>query len=241
MSEAAQSTLRIYCDFDGTIVADDVGDAFFERFSGPEMWEDSAKFRAGEFGMRALFDRYLARMGALTPARCDAFADGFAPLDDFPAFVAWAHEAGHPLLILSDGLDMYIRRILMNAGLELEFRANALKFGAEGAPAIALPYRDEACERCGTCKRNQMLVRSADNDVIVYIGDGISDFCAAAHADIVFAKGELETYCREQNISFRRWRVFDDVRRDLVSLVQHRVLRRPRRAVLNRQAVWSSG
>jgi 2,3-diketo-5-methylthio-1-phosphopentane phosphatase len=241
MKEQRENLVRIFCDFDGTIVSRDVGDAFFERFSGPETLEDSRKFRDGEFGMRALFDRYLSRMGALTPALCDAFADGFAPLEDFPAFVAWARDAGHPLLILSDGLDAYIRRILGSAGLDVEFRANALSFGAEGAPAIALPYRDEACERCGTCKRNQMLAASADNDVIVYIGDGISDFCAAAHADLVFAKGELETYCREQNISFRRWRVFDDVRGDLVSLAQRRALRRPRRAILNRQAVWSSG
>jgi 2-hydroxy-3-keto-5-methylthiopentenyl-1-phosphate phosphatase len=123
----------------------------------------------------------------------------------------------------------------------VEFCANTFTLDADGRASISLPYRDEACERCGTCKRNQMLVRSADSDVIVYIGDGVSDFCAAAHADLVFAKGALETHCREENISYRRFRGFDDVRSDLTMLSAKRALRRPRRAVLNRQAVWSSG
>ena len=239
--DAGANTVRIFCDFDGTIVAEDVGDAFFERFSGPEMREDTRKLRAGEFGIREVFDRALSRMATLNPETFDAFVSAFSPEAGFGTFVSWTRERGYPLMILSDGLDAYVSRILHRAGLEVAFRANAFSFDEDGTCSIALPYRDEFCTRCGTCKRNQMLVHSADKDVIVYIGDGFSDFCPSAYADIVYAKGELETHCREQNISFRRFTSFDDVRTDLASMCARRSLHRPRRAVLNRQALWSSG
>ena len=38
--------------------------------------------------------------------------------------------------------------------------------------------------------------------MIVYVGDGYSDRCPVQYADIVFAKGDLQTYCQEQNISY---------------------------------------
>ena len=38
----------IAIDFDGTIVKEDVGDRFFEHFSGREMWKDNDCYRDGK-------------------------------------------------------------------------------------------------------------------------------------------------------------------------------------------------
>ncbi|MBL0176824.1 MAG: HAD-IB family phosphatase [Ignavibacteria bacterium] len=233
--------VRIFCDFDGTIVPQDVGDAFFERFSGPEWLEDTGKFRDGELTSSGLFARLVSRISGLTPDAVVRFSDSFSPDPTFRDFAAWTREREYPLMILSDGLDAYIAAMLSREGLDIPFRANALAFNPDGSCAIRQPYRDEWCERCGTCKRNQMLVHSADRDVIVLIGDGLSDFCAARHADVVFAKAELETYCQRENISFRRFRDFTEVRADLEGMIARGDLRRPRQAALNRASVWSMG
>jgi hypothetical protein len=55
---------------------------------------------------------------------------------------------------------------------------------------------------------------------------------------VVFAKDALQTYCREQNISYIPYRTFHDVRRSLELLVQRRKLRRRYRAAVKRKEVF---
>ncbi len=46
---------------------------------------------------------------------------------------------------------------------------------------------------------------------VVYIGDGYSDTCPAAKADLVFAKDVLYEYCREQGIPAVPFNSFQDI------------------------------
>jgi hypothetical protein len=47
--------------------------------------------------------------------------------------------------------------------------------------------------------------------VVVFIGDGTSDRFAAAHADIVFAKGKLADICRTEGWPAMGWASFADI------------------------------
>lgn len=234
-------TIRLYCDFDGTIVPEDVGNCFFERFSGTEMWEDNALYISGAISARELFLRNAARIGAITAVDVDRFCAGFSVDASFPGFVAWAEHQGCPLMVLSDGLDAYIARILASASLRVPFRSNELLLREGGGCSVTFPSPDEECDRCANCKRNHMLVETPDNDFIVLVGDGVSDFCPARYADLVFAKGRLITHCQEQNISFRTFSSFDDIARDLETLRARKRIRKRRSAELLRRSAWNGG
>lgn len=231
--------LRIYCDFDGTIVREDVGDTFFSTFSGPEMWTDNASFMAGDITIDEVFTRYTDRMRGITPEHVDTWSAQFSVEPGFVDFVHWCAAQDYPLSIVSDGLDAYILPILRAASVDVPVYANRLVYREDGRCIVRRPWADEFCTRCGTCKRNRMLTLTPDEDIIVLIGDGFSDFCAAQYADIVFARDALETYCQRENISFRRFSSFDNIRAQLTALTDRKRIRKPRRAALTRADVWA--
>jgi 2-hydroxy-3-keto-5-methylthiopentenyl-1-phosphate phosphatase len=82
---------------------------------------------------------------------------------------------------------------------------------------------------------------SSDEDIIVYVGDGISDRCPVRYADIVFAKRGLLTYCQEQNITFHEFSTFRDVQRRLETILQQKRIRKRREAEMARRDVYMQG
>ena len=58
----------------------------------------------------------------------------------------------------------------------------------------------------------------AANVPTVYIGDGRSDFCVSAGADILFAKGALAEHAATRGRPYYPFVTFADVRRRLASL-----------------------
>jgi Uncharacterized conserved protein, possibly involved in methylthioadenosine recycling len=55
-------------------------------------------------------------------------------------------------------------------------------------------------------------VQKLKDDKAIYIGDGMSDFCASKNADFVFAKGKLLNFLKAQNVShFTGFSYFEDI------------------------------
>ena len=52
---------------------------------------------------------------------------------------------------------------------------------------------------------------------IIYVGDGLSDWCAASQADMVFAKGDLRGYCEEKSIPYYPFEHLGDVAERIAS------------------------
>jgi 2,3-diketo-5-methylthio-1-phosphopentane phosphatase len=217
--------LRLFIDFDGTITRQDVGDALFERFGGERSVGAVERYREGLLSAADCFREECDACGLVNKAEMDAFLDNQEIDGTFADLVRFGAERGFPLTILSDGMDYYIRRILERHDLGgVASFANILHLVPEGTPGVvrfspAFPYRDEVCDRCACCKRNHILTRSADDDIIVYIGEGYSDRCPARYADIVFAKDDLLKFCQRENISYHEYESCAGIVRRLESLL----------------------
>lgn len=99
------------------------------------------------------------------------------------------------------------------------------------------PYANGDCDGCLHCKRNVMLGSAGEGDVLIYIGDGHADPCPAEYADIVFARGPLQTWCQQHNITHSVFRNLAEVQRHLASAGERRTLRpRPRAERKRREA-----
>jgi len=99
------------------------------------------------------------------------------------------------------------------------------------------PYVNTECDQCARCRRNLMLGSAGDGDVLMYAGDGDGDPCPAEYADMVFARGRLQTWCQQQNITHFVFRSLNDLHRRLVSECRNRSLRpRPRAERKRREA-----
>src|SRR4051812_36946444 len=130
---------QILCDFDGTIVTDDVTDRLLETFAAPA-WRDLERdWRAGRIGSMACMREQNALLDA-TPTLLD-FEIARSRIDpEFPAFVALAQQFGLPITIVSDGLDRVIRYVLGRVGLGgLDIRSNRLSYRGEGHWQLDFP------------------------------------------------------------------------------------------------------
>ncbi len=202
----------IVLDFDGTITEDDLLDRIAREFGDPAVYE------AVEEGLQA---------GTVTLQECITreYEPVTLPLDEavawvlehvrvrpgLPELVAFARERGWNVSILSSGFEEMIRPVLAASGVEdVAVFANTIDARPDG---WRVQWRDEAvCAECSeACKRGGLPV---DGEV-VYIGDGISDRCAARAADRVFATRGLARYFDEHGLPYEPFDDFHDVVRAL--------------------------
>lgn len=220
-------------DFDGTLAAADVGNRFFRRFARDAgLW---AQLLDDWKGQRITARECLARECALVDVReaeADAFFDEHALDDEAADLLAAIRHAGGYAEVASDGLERYVRRLLGRAGLAVPHSANGVAFTESGlvpafastGPDIAMPGGRTAtarpgatagCGRCGNCKgaRLRALRRELPGRTLYLVGDGYSDRCAAAEADVVYAKDELFDYCTRRGLAARPFTRLLDVAR----------------------------
>jgi 2-hydroxy-3-keto-5-methylthiopentenyl-1-phosphate phosphatase len=229
--------LKTFIDFDGTITTEDIGDAFFLRFGGARCTDHVREYREGRISAKECFTREAAEIRSLPLREAEAFAGSRTLTAGFVEFVGFCREHGLEFHVVSDGLDFYIQRILAANGLEnISFSSNTLKLDP---PTVLFPYPAEECDRCACCKRNVMLGRAGEQDIIAFIGEGYSDRCAAQYADIVFAKDELQKYCQKENISFYPYSDFHDVLSRYRQILARKRLRKRRRAELRRREAFT--
>jgi len=103
-------------------------------------------------------------------------------------------------VILSDNFTCIIERILENQGIkDLKVYGNSLRFYREHI-IPSFPYDNPFCPSCAHCKKIHLTKDKTENKVIVYVGDGRSDFCPARVSDIVFAKDNLLRFMTKEGL-----------------------------------------
>jgi 2-hydroxy-3-keto-5-methylthiopentenyl-1-phosphate phosphatase len=237
--------MRVYSDFDGTIAVQDIGNQLFRKYAGAQAVEIAKHYLSRTITAREWLAQECAAVPSVTAKELDTFVHQFSLDPSFGAFVEFCRHRNIPLVVLSDGFDFYVERLLKKHGYGgLPFYSNHLEFVQQGGVTKmvpSFPYTDAECHLCGNCKRNHLLTLSGDDDIIVYIGDGISDRCPVRYADIVFAKGGLIRYCQEQNVTYHEFRDFTDVMERLDVLLQRKRIRKRREAEMARREVFSQG
>jgi 2-hydroxy-3-keto-5-methylthiopentenyl-1-phosphate phosphatase len=237
--------MRVFSDFDGTIAADDVGGQLFRRFGGAQAIEIARHYLTDAISACAYLTKECESVENASSSDVGLFVDQFSLEPSFEGFVEFCRRNGLPLVVLSDGLDFYVERLLKNNGFgDLPVFSNHLEFVLSGAVTRlvpSFPHTDAECLLCGNCKRNHMLTLSADDDIIVYVGDGISDRCPVRYADIVFAKGRLIRYCQEQNITYYEFKDFHDVAQRLEPIIHRKRIKKRREAEMARREAFAQG
>jgi len=238
-----QLSYIVFTDFDGTITRTDIGDAMFKIFGNREKCAEA--FHEAIEGRIPAQESWIRSCKTVESLSESAFASFVAPQNidpGFHSFVEYCAAGSIPINILSDGFDVYINQILHREELNhLPFYSNQLVFESDGKISPRFPYTDAECTECANCKRNHLLTKSGDDQVIVYIGNGHSDQCPVRYADIVFAKTALLSYCERQNITYHRFETFHDVLAKFRTIVEEERPRKRRTAELARKEIFMQG
>jgi 2,3-diketo-5-methylthio-1-phosphopentane phosphatase len=212
------STWQILCDFDGTIVTDDVTDRLLESFAAPAWRSLEREWREGRIGSMACMRDQIALLD-VAPALLDGEVARTEVDPGFPGFIALARRLDLPVTIVSDGLDRVIKDVLRRAKLaDIEIRSSRLSYGGDGKWRLEFPEAAPDCQSgSGTCK---CAIAKRGERRTLLIGDGRSDFCVAETADFVFAKDKLLAHCRERRMPHAAFADFAEAQQLLKQLVQ---------------------
>jgi 2-hydroxy-3-keto-5-methylthiopentenyl-1-phosphate phosphatase len=206
----------ILCDFDGTISIQDMGYVLVTQFASDEWKSIDRDFREGKIGSKEAYSRIAKILSGDEPT-IHRFIQEHSNIDpSFPMFYEYCREKGMDIKIVSDGLDLYIKKILEIHHLsKIPFYANVTHFLKGKGIEITFPHSEEECGLCGTCKKKLIQIHRKKYDTIFFVGNGLSDRCAAQEADFVFAKDSLYHYCTEQDIPCHFFKNFHEVLGDL--------------------------
>lgn len=238
----SNTKFNIFVDFDGTISTRDVGEALFLEFGNEaeamkiiDLWIDKkiSSFESWELLCKTInnfeidhFDKFIATIS----------------IDEsFNKFIDYCKEKDFSVFVVSDGFDLYIKKILERENLRhLKVFCNKLEV-KDNKIIPSFPYPDEECGICANCKRNHIIDNSGDLEFNVYIGDGLSDTCPAQFCDLIFAKKALLKFCEKNRITFSPFNYFNDVIEKLELLKSKKRLKKRFQASLKRNEVYIQG
>ena len=202
--------MLVLVDFDGTITQHDVGALLFQTFSHKQSHKIVSLWLKGKINSRECLERE-CELIKITKLQLRKFVLTQKIDEQFTPFVDLCKREKLKLVILSDGLDFYIKLILRKFGLEkLPFHSNIARFDNEKLKP-EFPYRDRGCGNCGNCKKYHLKNLKGTKQKVVYIGDGFSDKCAVQEADVIFAKNDLRKFCVKEGIEHFAFSNFGDV------------------------------
>ena len=214
---------RLFIDFDGTISPVDISNTFFTRFAASDAAAAVEEWKRGRISSRDCLRRELeAYPGDIEDlrefARRQPIDEGFGHLRET------CRERGMDVVVVSDGLDYYIEPFLAVHGVEVEFFSNKLEV-ADGQMMLSFPYYNDSCGRCANCKSGHVEQAKTGDMLTVYVGDGLSDKCAASKTDVVFAKRDLKAYCESNGIAHFSFDTLSDVAHRISSNTISRLLK----------------
>jgi 2-hydroxy-3-keto-5-methylthiopentenyl-1-phosphate phosphatase len=199
-------------DFDGTITEEDVLQQMSRRFGDPAVvHEVEDALREGRITLREEITREFRPVTAPLDEVVDWVVAQSRVRAGLAELVRLARGRGWRVVVLSSGFEETIRPVLARVGLgELEILANSVDARPDG---WRVRWRDEAvCGVCGeACKRASL----PGGHRVVYVGDGISDRCAALASERVFATRGLARYLDEIGAPYEPFEDFHDVVRAL--------------------------
>jgi 2-hydroxy-3-keto-5-methylthiopentenyl-1-phosphate phosphatase len=191
---------RLVLDWDGTVTAQDTLHVAIERFGDIDVFRQAEV----EYGRRLTVHEVIAmEMETITAPLEEVTSYLVEHVPVRPGFRELVER--HDPLIVSAGFVELIEPVLSREGVEARVLANSLDPSPSG---WRVRFRDETpCAVCGEpCKRAAVLAAGGD---VVYVGDGISDRCAALAAGRVFARDGLARWLDEQGVPYES---FEDLR-----------------------------
>jgi 2-hydroxy-3-keto-5-methylthiopentenyl-1-phosphate phosphatase len=190
----------IQCDFDGTVTEDDISFILLDAFAKGDWRTINKQHSEGKITVGQFNERAFGLVRASKKAMLDYLKDKVKVRPGFQKLVELCQQKGIRLVIVSNGLEFYIKGILEDMGLynleyhaaETRFHANKLKvryIGPDGS-VVDSGYKEKYV--------NKYLNEGYH---VVYIGNGSSDLSPARGAHQIFATESLLEHCQRSGLT----------------------------------------
>jgi 2-hydroxy-3-keto-5-methylthiopentenyl-1-phosphate phosphatase len=210
MAPSQNIPILVQCDFDDTITVGNVSDAVRDEF-GPADWRSmEEEYAAGKYSVEESNIRQFGLVVA-DQDEIEEFVVGDVVVRfAFDEFIDYCHGVGIRLVVVSSGLDLYIRPVMRQLGLDgLEVFSGHAEVRPDG---IVVGYTDPSGTSI-TSGFKESYVRHfrSQGHTVVCIGDGASDVVPALESDFVIARSTLVDCLTERGVSHFTFETFSDV------------------------------
>ncbi|MCR8842910.1 2-hydroxy-3-keto-5-methylthiopentenyl-1-phosphate phosphatase [Paenibacillus sp. SC116] len=204
----------IFCDFDGTITANDNIVALIKHFN-PEGWRDIVEDVLAE---RITIRDGVGQMFALLPASMKEQVvhqaiDQAVIRPGFKEFLTFCKQNEIEFYVTSGGIDFFVYPLLEPFDIPHDhIYCNGSDFSGE-CIRITWPHAcQEPCTNdCGMCKTTIVRQFPAEQYERIVIGDSVTDFAAAKLVEFVYARAQLVDKCEELGLAHATFDTFYDI------------------------------
>ena len=202
--------LIIQCDFDDTITVGNVSVAIREAFATGDWLKMEEEYHSGKYSVEESNIRQYPLVKASKEEIEEFVLGGVVVRYAFDEFVEYCRGEGIRLVIVSSGLDLYIRPTMDQLGFEhLEVYSGMAQVTPDG---IEVTYTDPSgAPIIRGFKESYLRHFRGEGHTVVYVGDGLSDRVPADEADFVIARSILEEYLRDSQLPHFSFDTFTDV------------------------------
>jgi 2-hydroxy-3-keto-5-methylthiopentenyl-1-phosphate phosphatase len=207
----------IQSDFDGTITEEDVSFALLDAFAEGDWRKLFEQYRqnkmtVGDFNTRAFAMVKASRVELLRVAHEQVkLREGLRNL------VNYCQDRGFRFLVVSNGLDFYIKDILEDVGLgNIEVYAARTEFKPEGLEVKYIGPEGAVLKKGFKEAYTRLFLKQGYQ--VVCIGNGPSDYVTASLAQHVFARDGLMDVCKAKKLKCQPFEDLNDVVRGLERL-----------------------
>jgi 2-hydroxy-3-keto-5-methylthiopentenyl-1-phosphate phosphatase len=205
-------------DFDGTMTRHDFFKLVIESLLPPGTPNYWAMYRAGTITHFEALRRYFASIRA-SETEVLAVVQRMELDPNLPAALNMLAAGGWRVVVTSAGCDWYIRRLLGDAGVEVEVHSNPGRFVAGQGLQMEMPKGSPYLSpTLGVDKSAVVRHELANQTHVAFAGDGFPDADAARLVpdDLRFGRGDLADTLRDEGLFFRPFDTWSEIARVLV-------------------------
>ena len=204
----------VQCDFDGTVTEEDASFFLLDAFAQGDWRRLLRDYREHRISVGEFTTRAFAMVKVDRHTLLEALKGEVKVRAGFHELVNYCLKKGFRLVIVSNGLDFYIRAVLKDLGLgNIEMHAAQASFYPEGMKVQYVGPDGDRLEDGFKEAYTKSFLKLGYR--VIYVGNGDSDIAPAKYAHYVFATGDLLAYCRENNLKYKPFETFMDVVREL--------------------------
>ncbi len=200
----------VQCDFDGTITEEDISFLLLDAFASSNWRRLLAEHKEGKISI-GCFNTRAFMMIKENKQTLDRFVREKAKLRaGFHKLLAYCRQKGSRFVIVSNGLDFYIKIILETIGVNnIEVYAAQARFSPAG---IKTQYIGPDGVKVQDGFKEAYVRHFLKNGYrVIYVGNGVSDISSARLAHHIFATGPLLAHYQESNLSCTPFTDLNDV------------------------------
>lgn len=208
----------VISDFDGTITERDSLVDMLNKYASPDWHKIKHLVNLGRMGTRIGLKKEFDLCRISRKEFVDFLVNNVKIDGTFKNFLEFCKKNKFRFIVVSGGFTLNVKTLFNKYRIKnIKYYANIVTFKGKKVN-LKFPYRDKSCKTCSLCKAPYIKEYKRKGYFAIYIGDSVTDRCPARVADLVFAKHNLEEYCKAKGIAYVPYDTFGQIKTYLKTL-----------------------